>query len=403
MTAEIVIINRQGVAMAADSIVTLTTPTGDKTYSTANKLFALSYNHSIGIMIHNNSFFMGLPWETLIHLYREKIKNIKFPTLEECVDKFVAFIETAGFWSTKLQIENAVREFEIYHENIFENLKNSITTAYEENSGLELTREEQIEIMKGELERFLEENESSRNYERDYNEFLDTHKQELDTVCLNIYESVYPELKDSLNALNKNYFNKMADDYSTGVVFSGFGDDDITPKVCSLKIDRLLCNKLAYVNEYGTKGCMDRAKIFPFAQREMVDAFVGGINPEFLNYIFELIDFHYPYRSEDFLSVLIKHSNDVYMNPILTSLEYLGKTELAMMAEMLVNLTSFKQKISDELETVGGPTDVAVISKGEGFVWIKRKYYFEKEINPHFIAKYYKEERKNGEHGTKNL
>jgi len=43
------------------------------------------------------------------------------------------------------------------------------------------------------------------------------------------------------------------------------------------------------------------------------------------------------------------------------------------------------------LETVGGPIDVAVISKGEGFVWIKRKYYFEKEINPHFIAKYYKE------------
>ena len=74
-----------------------------------------------------------------------------------------------------------------------------------------------------------------------------------------------------------------------------------------------------------------------------------------------------------------------------------------MMAETLVNLTSFKQKISDELETVGGPIDVAVISKGEGFVWIKRKYYFEKEINPHFIAKYYKEERKSGKHGTKNL
>jgi len=115
------------------------------------------------------------------------------------------------------------------------------------------------------------------------------------------------------------------------------------------------------------------------------------------------ISFHYPRHSEDFSSALIKHAKDVYTNPILTSLEYLGKTELAMMAETLVNLTSFKQKISDELETVGGPIDVAVISKGEGFVWIKRKYYFEKEINPHFIAKYYKEERKSGKHGTKNL
>lgn len=37
MTAEIVIINRQGVAMAADSVATLTTPSGDKTYSTAQE------------------------------------------------------------------------------------------------------------------------------------------------------------------------------------------------------------------------------------------------------------------------------------------------------------------------------------------------------------------------------
>lgn len=377
--------------MAADSVATLTTPSGDKTYSTANKLFALSYNHSIGIMIHNNSFFMGLPWETIIHLYREKVENIKFPTLENCVENFIDFIETSGIWSKEIQIENAIQEFETYHENIFSDLINSITIAYEETPGLELTREKQIEIMKRELNDFLEEDENNRTYEREFNEFIDMHKQELDSICLEIYESVHPELADILSELNKTYFNKMVTDYSTGVVFSGFGDDDITPKACSLKIDRLLCNKLAYIDDYGTKGCMDQAKIFPFAQREMVDAFVTGINPEFLNYIYELIDLNYPQHSEEFAYALKKHAVDVYMNPIFTSLEYLGKTELAMMAETLVNLTSFKQKISDELETVGGPIDVAVISKGEGFVWIKRKYYFEKEINPHFIAKYYKE------------
>ncbi|MEA1995293.1 MAG: hypothetical protein U9N18_03965 [Campylobacterota bacterium] len=45
-----------------------------------------------------------------------------------------------------------------------------------------------------------------------------------------------------------------------------------------------------------------------------------------------------------------------------------------------------------ESETAGGPIDVAVISKGDGFIWIKRKHYFKPELNPQFFANYYKKE-----------
>ena len=69
----------------------------------------------------------------------------------------------------------------------------------------------------------------------------------------------------------------------------------------------------------------------------------------------------------------------------------LPKDELAAMAESLVNLTSFKRKVSMEVESVGGPIDVAVISKGDGFIWIKRKHYFEPELNQQFFSNYYKE------------
>ncbi len=43
-----------------------------------------------------------------------------------------------------------------------------------------------------------------------------------------------------------------------------------------------------------------------------------------------------------------------------------------------------------DAETVGGPIDVAVISKGDGFIWIKRKHYFSPELNPQFFANYYR-------------
>jgi hypothetical protein len=35
--------------------------------------------------------------------------------------------------------------------------------------------------------------------------------------------------------------------------------------------------------------------------------------------------------------------------------------------------------------------DVAVISKSDGFVWIKRKHYFKKELNPQFDINYMRE------------
>jgi hypothetical protein len=59
------------------------------------------------------------------------------------------------------------------------------------------------------------------------------------------------------------------------------------------------------------------------------------------------------------------------------------------MAETLVNLVSFRKQVTLEAETVGGPIDVAVISKGDGFVWIKRKHYFDPALNHHFFKNYF--------------
>lgn len=38
-----------------------------------------------------------------------------------------------------------------------------------------------------------------------------------------------------------------------------------------------------------------------------------------------------------------------------------------------MSLTSLKRHVSSEEETVGGPVDVAVVSKGNGFAWVKNK------------------------------
>ena len=79
------------------------------------------------------------------------------------------------------------------------------------------------------------------------------------------------------------------------------------------------------------------------------------------------------------------------------AVEPLAVRELAHVASTLVGLGSFQKQMSRDRETVGGPVDVAVISKGDGFIWIDRKHYFDKELNSHFFRNYFEDEAEQGE------
>lgn len=52
------------------------------------------------------------------------------------------------------------------------------------------------------------------------------------------------------------------------------------------------------------------------------------------------------------------------------------------LAEFLVDLTEKFSRYTPGAATVGGPIEVAAITKHEGFRWVKRKYYFSEEFNP---------------------
>jgi hypothetical protein len=86
-----------------------------------------------------------------------------------------------------------------------------------------------------------------------------------------------------------------------------------------------------------------------------------------------------------------------FSNPIVQMVSLLPKDELANLAESLVALTSLKRRVSSDAETVGGAIDVALISKGDGFVWIKRKYYFPENLNPQFNRMYLSDDGRAGD------
>lgn len=52
------------------------------------------------------------------------------------------------------------------------------------------------------------------------------------------------------------------------------------------------------------------------------------------------------------------------------------------LAEFMVDVTVKFSRFTMGAPTVGGPIEIAAISKHEGFRWVQRKYYFSRELNP---------------------
>lgn len=89
MTAEILIMNNNAVGMAADSAVTVM---NRKTYNGVNKLFMLSNNPPIGIMIFGNANFDVFPMETLIKEFRKKYDFKELKDITNIHKKFIEYI-----------------------------------------------------------------------------------------------------------------------------------------------------------------------------------------------------------------------------------------------------------------------------------------------------------------------
>lgn len=199
-------------------------------------------------------------------------------------------------------------------------------------------------------------------------------------------------------------------DGHSGVVVAGFGADDIFPSLLELATDGFMFGELKHErSEFPAADDKSNTVIVPFAQSEMVQRFMEGVDEEFLNYLRSsmeefvvevaravlnargerlagrfkaAIEEIAGQATQGFLDTAAEFRHEHFSQPILDVLELLPKEELAGMAEALVSLTSLKHRVSPERETVAGPVDVAVISKGDGFTYIKRKHRVDRILNP---------------------
>ena len=198
----------------------------------------------------------------------------------------------------------------------------------------------------------------------------------------------------------------------TGVVVAGYGDHDYFPGYHEYQCHGLLLGKFLAKDVDSRSVSLDTpAQIKAFATTDMVNTFQMGFSPDVFSTVREelrkaLDSFAGTLRTElghageipnlkEHIEVAVKAHTDNWAKaarrahawPLLRVIGSLPVDEMAELAETLVELQSLKEKVTKPTESVGGPIDVAVISKADGFIWIKRKHYFDPALNPRFLAR----------------
>lgn len=204
---------------------------------------------------------------------------------------------------------------------------------------------------------------------------------------------------------------------STGVVVAGYGEKELFPTLEHFELYSPVFGTLKYrkVEAVDISRNGPRAKVMAFAQREMAERFLFGLDIQIKDKILRfcrraissigdvaasLVKFEEENQATSFRATVataeatfVSELETLGMETIRQEsqtavedmVEFMPKQDLAEFAEALVNLSSLQRRVNSGFETVGGPIDVAVISKSEGFVWVKRKHYFPKDLNARFF------------------
>ena len=423
MTAEIAIINRSAVTLAADSALSL----GEKVFTSADKIFEFSKKCPIGVMLYNSLDFMGVPLDVLVKKFRDESDHGVFNSVEEAAECFFDFL---GNIDTTIEHERQSVLYILYYE------LQKIRHEYEEVVEYAIFVNKQAKTKSkydfAKLFTGLLISKIREIRKRAWSECLWDIDQKM---VLSAYDSVvgraidkaftFPILPRQRELLREiAALTILTDHYSeidTGLVFAGFGKDDLFPSLVSYQMDGAIFGRIK--RKMNRKIVLDRtsndAEIVAFAQHEMADRFLDAIDPEFekaisgfmsdtLSKTSNAIIDGIPRLSKrtradlrqkakeavntavaDFESRVSGDIRGRFRSEILGIVSGMPKPDLASFAEALVNITSIKRKVSAQQESVAGPIDVAIISRSDGFVWVKRKHYFDPSLNHRYFHRKY--------------
>lgn len=413
MTAEVAIMNKSAVVVAADSALTI--GKGKKIYRSVNKIFAVCENPAVGIMIYGNAMYCGIPYETLIKIFRKENSTLRVRTVKDVFINFKSFLKNGRFFSAEQQDYNLLQFLVCVIDRIFNIYKRKISSADR------IRKRQLVEFFEQSIEEFNEKIIKMN----DEIEFNFKNERNFKVKCIDFITKILDSYSDFEFNIPLRLKRKLCDsawltlhspfmsDYSSGIVFFGFGEDELFPSIVSCEIDSCCFDEIRSIPLHEVSG--EKAHIIPFADRDDMDTLLQGLDRRFQNFLSDVMDLslkevarriirsNFSLSEDEFSAIdninsqiikeIMNKSNKVIekivyeekIEPLMRTVQNLPKEDMATLAEALIEVTALKKRVSSEVESVGGAVDVCVITKGDGLIWIKRKHYFDMDKNVHYL------------------
>lgn len=425
MTAIVGILNKHAVAIAADSAVTINSRSGHKVLNSANKIFSLSKHKPVGVMVYASASFMETPWELIIKMYREQLGRNSFNTLSDYYGDFLCFLRKNKFFSSdKMQHLFLLRHLDWYYNDVYKISEDECRKALNMDSvSPDQVHSQMLYTLEEHRVRFASFKKCEDWESFTFEDFKQQAQNELNLISQKYspHTSSPDQFRNTFETSVYEYLrsNHIACD-KTGIVFVGYGDEEIYPSLIPYNIAFAFDDKIRGYRETINEVHIseeNKATISPFAQTDVMMTILTGISNGIKDLSVMAVSKTLNRYNEIILKALVSGGADEtiinsikavklavlvklfqrevdqfiqteYIQKLIETVEYLDKEDLANMAESLISLTGLKRRMTSSEESVGGPVDVAVISKGDGFIWMKRKHYFNKELNSQFFNRY---------------
>lgn len=417
MTAEVALLNKSAIALAADSATTVTywhkNESVTRYFKGANKVFNLSKLHPVGVMTFASANLLGVPWELIIKSYREHLGVNSHDHLRSYAIDFFNFI--AG---------NRI----LFPQEMLEKQFVALADRVAASIVLPLARSEEYKAADGAGKREILQNGIAVKERIDEDALIPgVNKAEIEEQLENFtgrvakvfreddyYKIVIPDvIMESLAraGIIGIYSSDFRGRDTTGLAFAGYGASEYFPRLEQYNCHGLILGKPYFAMEQEISiGQGNTSDFLPLAKSEMIETFVKGASIESMVQVHRImvkrlnemeeglkaaglldgqatIDDLKEKMEKAFRDEVVDHFYVNHQQPVRQVIANLPINELADLAETLVYMESLKERVTTPEESVSGAIDVAVISKHDGFIWIKRKHYFKQELNHRFFVK----------------
>ena len=220
-------------------------------------------------------------------MYRHQLGSVAQPTVAHYAEDFLGYVGNDKICTTAQVTQNLLRIAADLFGRIARRVRESIKELQEQDRD---TASAIHDVVASRSDALRSAREPASMQDLDANALIGEHESginELIDHCfhdLEINDSIRQSLHGILAASIKS--NQRSSGYS-GLVFAGFGEDEMFPSLVEVVTDGAIGNTIkAY-----RKNCVDlarigtQASINAFAQHEMVGRFMNGVDTDFVHYL----------------------------------------------------------------------------------------------------------------------